>query len=302
MKTVFSLDDMIHDAGSVVTVGTFDGVHCGHRVILETVTGHALRNNGRSVVVTFDPHPRDVVGKGPVEFLGTLSERLERIAAQGIDTTLVVKFTREFSQQTAEEFYRHTLLDHIGVREVIVGHDHLFGKDRRSGIAEIEQIGKEADFTAITIPPVVIDGTVVSSSAIRRSLQGGDVASAARFLGYPYELSGAVVTGDARGKLLGFPTANIDPQPGKLVPANGVYKVRAGLGGSSFAGMMNIGTRPTFEDSGRKTLEVHILDFDRDIYGETVKIQFLRRIRPEQKFSSKAGLIAQLERDREMCR
>ena len=304
MLTTRALEEITPKQSTVVTVGTFDGVHVGHQSILRHVVERAKAIGGRSLVVTFDPHPREVVGRGPVEYLTTLQERLDRIREEGIEQTLVLSFTYEFSQQTAEQFYSGMLLPHIGIREVIVGHDHLFGKDRQAGFSEIERIGSASGFSAHLMPPVLIGGVAVSSSAIRSFLREGDVISAATFLGYPYSLSGIVAKGDGRGRTIGFPTANIEPAvQKKVVPGNGVYFVRVLLEGQQEPkyGMMNIGVRPTFGESALRTLEVHIFDFDAVIYGARIGVQFLRKIRGERKFSSVDELVAQLHRDREVC-
>lgn len=301
MRTSLDVDEIQFNKNSVVTVGTFDGVHLGHRSILMEVVEKAKLTSGRSMVVTFDPHPREVVGKGPVEYLSTLNERLRKIEQFGLDETLVIRFTYEFSRLGPREFYQF-LSSRVGLTEVIVGHDHVFGKDRTGGIEELVKIGSELGFSATRVPPVIIRDTVISSSVIRRNLETGDVVSAKEFLGEPYSIRGIVAEGDRRGQQLGFPTANIRfDEHKKLIPAMGVYVVAVLLSGKRWYGMMNIGVRPTFKDDQQLVLEVHIFDFNQNIYHKDIEIQFLKFIRPEKKFSSKDELVIQLQHDRKEC-
>ena len=291
-----------HEENSVVTIGTFDGVHLGHQAILREVTARARARGGRSVVVSFDPHPRDVVGRGPVRCLTTLDERLALIAGTGIDAAVVLEFTYEFSRQSPDDFYRRYVVEGTGVAEVVEGFDHMFGRDREAGVESLRELGRRYGFQTLTVPPVMIADEAVSSSSIREKILAGDVAGAAEFLGRPYAISGTVVRGDGRGKEIGFPTANVGPAPdNKVVPANGVYFVRVSLAGGEFPGMANIGVRPTFRDDARRTIEVHLFDRDGDLYGEPITVGFLRRLREERKFSSAQELVRQLKNDKEMC-
>ncbi len=302
MVVAHSLTDIRREPNSAVTVGSFDGVHLGHREILHDVVSRAVSMKGRSVVVTFDPHPREIVGRGPVQELTTLDERLVEFAAIGIDVTLIVKFTYDFSRQTPREFYQRYIIDGVGATEVVEGYDHMFGRDRQAGVTALIELGKEFGFTTTTVHPVMIDGEVVSSSKIRESLLHGDVVKAARFLGRPYRLTGHVVHGDGRGAQIGFPTANLQPlSQQKLVPADGVYFVSADLARQQFYGMMNIGTRPTFTTDTQRTVEVHLFNFEGAIYGDEVSVRFHHRLRAEKKFSSTDEFIAQLQHDRSTC-
>lgn len=287
---------------SVVTVGTFDGVHLGHQQIVRKLREHAHARGMRSVLVTFDPHPREVVGRGPVKLLTTIDERITLLDQLGIDVILILQFTFEFSRQSSREFYENYIVHSIGVEEVIVGHDHMFGRDREAGVEELRAMGQELGFGVYQEPPFSVDGEVVSSSKIRELLFRGDVRKSGDWLGRPYSIAGCVMKGDGRGASIGFPTANIQPQDEKkLIPAEGVYFVEIDYDGKNFFGMANIGIRPTFYEDGKKTIEVHIFDFHDTLYGKTIGLRFLQRLRAEQKFASQEELIAQLRRDQEQC-
>ncbi|MGA2623673.1 MAG: bifunctional riboflavin kinase/FAD synthetase [Bacteroidota bacterium] len=302
MNVVHSENDILRETESIVTIGTFDGMHLGHRAIIDEVLSRAKTHQGRSVVLTFTPHPREVVGRVPVKYLSNLEERLDILATMGIDVTLVLKFTYEFSRLSSREFYQRYVVQRVGVRQVVVGHDHMFGKDREAGVRELQQIGWDLGFTAVTVPPVVVNDEVVSSTAIREHLLRGEVDLSERLLGRPYALQGFVVKGDGRGVELGFPTANIEMDyPNKLLPASGVYLVRADLGPKRLHGMLNIGVRPTFETDHRQTVEVHLFDFHDEIYGERLNVSFIKRLRDEKKFSSRNDLTAQLRQDQREC-
>lgn len=302
MTIARSLADVPHQKNSVVTVGTFDGVHAGHRAIIGELTSRAAVSGSRSVVITFDPHPRTVVGKGVVDELTSLEERLELIAALGVDCTLVLEFTYEFSRQSPREFWSRCLINGTGVREAVIGYDHMFGRDREAGLRELRGLGSEFGFGIRVVDPVSIDGRIVSSSRIRELLTRGDVAAAAKCLERPYAVSGTVVKGDGRGKQIGFPTANIVPAPPrKLVPADGVYFVSADLGHERWYGMLNIGVRPTFVSEGKRTVEVHLFDFHGEASGRRITVHFYQRLRGEKKFASADDLIRQLNADRESC-
>ncbi len=302
MNVARSLADLPGGRPSVVTVGTFDGVHAGHRSILEQLVTHSREQGIRNVVVTFTPHPRTVVKRGPVALLTTLEERLALFAECGVENTLVIEFTFEFSRQSPEEFILNTIVP-IGTREMIIGYDHLFGRDREAGTHELRVMAHEHGIDAVVVDPVHIGGAVVSSSSIRRQLDAGDVAGARAALLRPYALTGQVVRGDGRGSTLGFHTANVAvADPEKLVPANGVYAVTASVRGKEMQGMMNIGFRPTFERNDARTLEVHLFDFSETLYGESITVRFYQRLRDERKFSSAEELVRQLRMDRDQAR
>jgi riboflavin kinase/FMN adenylyltransferase len=302
MIVVWSPAEVTRDEKSVVTVGTFDGVHLAHReIILETVR-RAQRIAGRSVVITFDPHPKEVVvsPRGPVKLLSTIEERIEEIGALGADLLVIVKFTFGFSRIRAEEFYREYVVRTTGVAEVIVGHDHMFGRDREAGLEDLTRIGLQSGFSVFAIPSFAVRGETVSSTRIREALRDGQIERATEFLGRPYAFTGNVVRGDGRGASLGFPTANVVPRSAaKVVPASGVYAVRARIGAQEFAGMMNIGRRPTVTSGVAETIEAHLFGVDRPLYGEEITLRVHHRLRDEQKFATVKDLVAQLKRDRE---
>jgi riboflavin kinase/FMN adenylyltransferase len=302
MRTARGLEQAGFDERSVVTIGTFDGMHLGHRAILSEVLGKRSSGGGRSVVVTFDPHPRSVVGGSPVALLTTLDERLGLLEGTGIDLALVLEFTYEFSRQSAAEFYERYILRGTGVREVVVGHDHMFGRDREASIATLRDMGRDKGFSVTTVGPVTSEGTRISSSAIRRLLSEAKVSEAAKLLGRPYSLGATVVRGDGRGATIGFPTANLLPLSAeKVLPADGVYLASAVIDGVASHGMVNVGTRPTFGEGGPRLVEAHLFGEQGDLYGRTVRVSFLRHIRGERKFSTVGELTAQLERDRDEC-
>jgi riboflavin kinase / FMN adenylyltransferase len=300
MKIVHSLAEAQFDRNSVVTVGTFDGVHLAHREIIREAMQRAKVREGRSVVITFDPHPKEVLGgrDQPVSMLSTVEEKLARLDALGVNLLLLIRFTYDFSRLTARDFYQRYVIEGIGVSEVVLGYDHMFGRDRGGGIEQLVRMGREFDFSVFAVHPVTVAGEVVSSSLVRKTLLSGEVERARLFLGYPYAVNGKVVKGDGRGRSLGYPTANIEPlSTRKIIPRNGVYLVALRLGSEAHYGMMNIGVRPTFTNGIQETIEVHIIDFAGDIYGRGVEVRFLSRIRDEQKFGSREELVAQLHRD-----
>jgi len=302
MIVVRTLEEITRDSNSVITIGTFDGVHLGHKLIFRRLLERATEYNARSIIVTFEPHPREVVGKGPVMLLNTLDERLELMKNIGVDLVYVIEFTFDFSRQTSREFYERYILHGTGVRSVIVGHDHMFGRDRKSNIDELRQMGKDSQFDVDVLEPVSSEGEIISSTKIRNLLSNGDVERAAKYLDRPYSIKGQVVEGDRRGKTLNFPTANIQPQSGsKVVPQNGVYFVSLEFDGNKFYGMLNIGIRPTFKPGGQRIIESNIFGVNEVLYGKEITVNFLRRIRSEIKFSSKEELVTQLHNDRDMC-
>lgn len=304
MKREFGLEKISRDSASVVTVGTFDGVHLGHQAILRYLHDRARVQQGSSVVVSFSPHPREVVHGEVVPLLTTIDERADIIERLEIDRFVVIPFTPEFSRLQAEEFVRDILVQRVGLREIVIGYDHAFGRDRRGDAHLLSKLGAEYDFSVDVIPPQVVQQHVVSSSEIREMLtRDGNVSLAAEMLGRRYSLHGKVVHGDRRGRRIGYPTANIEVEDRrKVVPAVGVYAVRAGVAGREemLDGMMNIGYRPTFGEN-RLTLEVHILDFEGDLYDQDLRVEFVARLRDERKFDSVEALVEQLSNDRARC-
>ncbi len=311
MKRQYGLDQIQRDTSSVITVGTFDGVHVGHRAIIRYLVRRAKDRDGTSVVLSFSPHPREVVHGEEVPLLMTIDERAEAMESLGIDRFIVIPFTDEFSRLQAEDFVQDVLVRRIGLQEIVIGYDHAFGRDRRGDASLLEQLGRQHGYTVDVIPAQVVEEHVVSSTEIREALtEQGDVRLAGELLGRPYSLSGQVVRGEGRGRRIGFPTANlVVNHPRKVVPANGVYAVLVQIvttqDGSRvperYDGMMNIGRRPTF--GGREaTLEVHLLEFEDDLYGQDLRIEFVERMRDERKFDSVEALVEQLSRDRARCK
>ena len=302
MIVIRSLQEIKYDVNSVITIGTFDGVHLGHQSIFRKLLDRAKECNCRSVIVTFEPHPREVVGKGPVMLLSTLDERIELMRDAKVDLVYVIEFTKDFSKQTSREFYEKYILKGIGLKSVVVGHDHMFGKDRKSNIDELRKMGNESHFDVDVVEPVSLEGDIISSTKIRNLLLQGNAERAAKFLNRPYIIKGIVVEGDRRGETLGFPTANIKPKSiTKLIPGNGVYFISADIDEQSYYGMLNIGVRPTFKTERKRIIEVNLFGVNETLYGKEILIHFLKRIRSEVKFSSKEELITQLHNDRNMC-
>jgi riboflavin kinase/FMN adenylyltransferase len=286
---------------SAVTIGTYDGVHLGHRAIISTLVSDAKARGLRSVVITFEPHPRIVLGKAngtPIFLLSTLDEKLRVLESLGVDCVIVIHFTKEFSETPAETFVEDVLVGKIGLAEIVIGYDHMFGKNRGGSFETLVRLAEKHHFTVRQIPEQKVDEHHLSSTAIRRFLESGEIENANKLLGAPYQLSAVVIEGDRRGRTIGFPTANLLPPPTKLIPKIGVYAVEVEVDEKRYRAMMNIGTRPTVQAKSALTLEVHLLDFNGDLYGKELTVRFLARLRDEQKFSSLDALKAQLERDK----
>ncbi len=275
------------------TIGFFDGVHLGHRCLLRQVCAVARERGLSSLVVTFDRHPRQVFGGYVPSLLTTTEEKLPLLRGAGVDEIRVLRFDLALSRLSAREFIRK-MRDEMGVRCLVMGYDHRFGHDGGSGL-DYSTIAKEEGVELLRARE--LDGLKASSSVVRRFLQAGDVEGASKVLGYGYRLGGRVVHGKGVGRQLGFPTANIEVPREKLVPACGVYAVRATLRDGSHSGMLNIGNRPTMQDGGAVSVEVHLLDFSGDLYGETLTVELFSRLRGERRFSDASALAAQLRAD-----
>ena len=305
MERCWSLDEVVRDDRSIVTVGTFDGVHVGHLSIFKFLVEQAERRDCKPVVVTFDPHPRRVVHEDPVPLLTTPGERAEVCAASGIQRFIVLPFDRDLASMGPSDFVTRILVERIGLRAIVVGYDHAFGRGRTGNHDLLTELGARHGFDVDVIPPAAVGDQVVSSSALRRLLaEAGDVKHAAHLLGRRYTLGGSVVSGAQRGRQLGFPTANVVPTDDrKLIPSIGVYAIRIQVDGEAqaFGGMMNIGRRPTFEETVVH-LEAHLFDFYGDLYGRQVRVEFVDRMRSERKFHTVDALIAQLREDEARCR
>jgi riboflavin kinase / FMN adenylyltransferase len=291
--------------GTVVTLGTFDGVHRGHQAVLAEVVRRARAKGLESLLVTFDPHPLEVVNPAAAPKLLTLrDEKRELLAGVGLDRVEWLPFTREVAQLDAAEFVRRLQADH-GLRELVCGYDHAFGRGRGGDVEVVRGLGAAGGFDVAVVDAVREDGQPISSTLIRAAVAHGDLDAAARGLGRRYGLLGRVVQGAGRGRTIGVPTINLaPPDPRKLLPPDGVYAawVTVGAGsGERFGGMMNQGPRPTFREAER-TLEIHLFDFAGDLYGETVWVEWVRRLRDVQAFPSREALVAQLERDRQAAR
>ena len=302
MDIIFQPSKIEYVKNSVVSVGTFDGVHLAHQQLLREVVERALARKGRSVVLTFDPHPKEVLTGQPMRLLTTIEERQQICEQLGIDVFYRIGFTYEFSRLSSREFYLQYVVQGCGVSEVVEGYDHHFGRDREGSVEELLKLGREFEFSVAALKPVYVDEEIVSSSQIRQHLLQGKVDRALRLLGRPYALSGTVVRGDARGRELGYPTANLQLTHHKLVPEDGIYFVQVDMGGPTRYGMVSIGVRPTFFDQGQRIVEVHLLDFEGDLYGQTLNVQFLGRLREERKFNSAQQLIDQMHRDEAQSR
>jgi len=285
--------------GTTVTVGSFDGVHLGHQAVLREIDRRARAAGRASVLVTFDPHPLEVVNPGAAPpLLTTGPERLEILALSPLEYVLLVRFDRYLASLTPEEFVLQVLLQRCAVRELVIGHDHGFGRGRSGDVDTLRRLGEAHGFEVDVVPPVDFAGQHVSSSRIRRAVAGGDLSTAAAMLGRRYGVVGRVGEGERRGRLLGVPTINLSElSPRKLLPPDGVYAVRVEWRGGSGGGMMNQGPRPTFQD-GRRVLEAHLFDFDGDLYGEWVRIEWIERLRDIERFGSVDQLKEQLKRDR----
>jgi len=305
MKREIGLEAITPDEHAVVTVGTFDGVHRGHQAILRYLTERARQQQGVSTVVSFDPHPREVVHGESVPLLSTIRERAALLEQHGLERFVVIPFTKTFAQLSPQAYVDEILLQRVGLKEIVIGYDHRFGKNREGDRELLERMGSAHGFSVDVIPPQEVDHDVVSSSKIRALLaDDGDVHRAAELLGRPYALHGTVQEGEKRGRKLGYPTANIGvSDPDKLIPRIGVYATRVQVGDTApiYGGMMNIGRRPTFDEMD-VTVEVHLLGFEGSIYGEMLHVEFLQRLRDEQKFDSVDALVAQLSRDEKHCR
>lgn len=302
MRIYQDLSEVSPNKNSVVTLGTFDGVHLGHRKIIDEVVKKAAVLGGRSFLITFYPHPRKIISRdNNIELLSTPSEKAKMAESLGIENMLIIKFNKEFSQLDPDKFIEKYIIDGIGAKEVVIGYDHHFGKGRGGNINSLEKKGKDSGFEVTVIPAYDIDGVAISSSKIRRAISEGDIKLANKYLGRFYSFSGKVIRGDKRGRELGFPTANLEVENNdKLLPAIGIYAVEFIVREQKHFGLLSVGKRPTFYTSGDIVPEVYIYDFDDDIYDEFVTVSIVERIRGEEKFSSADELIKQMNKDKKI--
>lgn len=305
MQVYRNLDAVPHGLPVSLTLGTFDGVHLGHRRIIERTVQTAAETRGRSLLLTFDPHPREVIGrKGePTYLLTTIDERLSLLDETGLDGCVVLPFTRDLSVLDATTFFHEYIVRRMHAAHVIVGVDHAFGKGREGNAEALRQLGASQGVDVAVVGELLMDGVKVSSSAIRKFLAEGSVRRAHAFLGRPYRLSGVVVRGEGLGGQLGFPTANVElSASNKLLPRNGVYIVRTEFDGVTREGIMNLGRRPTVSQQMHISMEVHIFTFSGDLYGMHMHIDLLERLRDEIRFDSAEQLTAQIQSDVEIAR
>lgn len=302
MKVYRSLQQLPVFNRAVLTIGTFDGVHLGHQQIIRQLLMEAEATGGESVLISFFPHPRKVVRPDQqIAELTSLDERIELLKRQGLDNLVVVPFNKAFSEQTAEEYIKDFLVDRFHPSLIIIGYDHKFGNNREGDYRLLEKMGEQYNYTVKEIPQQLINEVAVSSTKIRQALSNSDIETANQLLGYPYFFKGNVIEGNKLGRKLGYPTANLQIQdPDKLVPSNGVYAVEAQIEGESrmMKGMMNIGNRPTV-DGTRRSVEVHLFDFDEDIYNRHLKVHVRFHLRSEVKFEGLEKLVEQLHKDKE---
>lgn len=288
----------------VVSIGTFDGVHLGHRIILDRLNSEAQRLQGESLLITFWPHPRMVLQPDykDLRLLNTMDEKLALLEKSGLQNVLVIPFSKEFSRTSSHDFIRTTLVDEVKMKKIIIGYDHHFGRNREGSFEILQEYQPIFGFELEEITAQQVDAINVSSTKIRNALFEGDLERTQEFLGYSYFIHGTVVRGHSIGKTLGFPTANIKVDyPFKLIPKDGVYAVTVTVRQKVYKGMLNIGNRPTFEGTD-KSIEVHLFDFSEEIYADDVQVKFIQRLRDEQKFSGKEALIVQLKEDEALAR
>jgi riboflavin kinase / FMN adenylyltransferase len=284
----------------IVTIGTFDGVHLGHCKILHRIKQKAKAAGGQSVVITFNPHPRQVLFPFDenLKLLTTQEEKIEYLEKNGIDVVIILPFTKEFSRMTATEFIRDILVNEIGVKELVIGYDHHFGRNREGSIASLREMAGTFGFLVEEIPAELIDEVTVSSTKIRNAIMDGEMVNANTFLGYEFKFSGKVVEGKKLGRTLGFATANLEiKEKFKILPKIGVYAVRVVCNFKTHLGVMNIGYRPTVENSEQLKIEVHVLDFEENIYGQMLEVIVIGKLRDEQKFDGLDQLKAQIGKD-----
>ncbi len=304
MKVIRNIREIEYDKRTAVSVGTFDGVHSGHRKIIDKLNSVRDSKGLRSVLITFDPHPQIVLKNRAkdIRILSTLEEKLEIFSQLNIDITYVINFTKDFANTTADDFYKNYLIDKIGLNDLVLGYDHMFGKNREGNYDTLKELSAKYEFTVDRVDEYKPDDFHISSSVLRELLSAdGNVKKAAIILGRNYSIEGTVVEGKKLGRELGYPTANIKiPDEFKLIPAIGIYAVEVILNGNTYTGMMSIGRNPTVTDDKSIKLEANIFDFNDDIYGEKIKIGFIDRIREEIKFENIDKLRSQLHSDKKI--
>ncbi len=287
---------------AVLTIGSFDGVHKGHVKVIERLKKLAEEKGGESVIFTFFPHPRLVLypEEGNLRLLTTLEEKIQLFEEAGLDHLIIFPFTKEFSKLTYDDFVKKVLIDQLKIKYLVVGHDHKFGKNREGGYEMLIRLSKSLNFQLEQIDVLLADDIEISSTKIRDALQEGNVTKANKYLGYPFTLHGTVVEGQKLGRKIQFPTANVEASdPNKIIPGHGVYAVWVKHAGATYGGMLNIGTRPTVnKNADQRSIEVHIFDFEQDIYNDEIELKFVAKVREEKKFDSVEELTEQLHQDK----
>ncbi len=299
MKIYKDIKKFIRVDNPVVTVGGFDGLHLGHRKIIDRLIKEAKKQKGESVLVTFNPHPRLVLfpGEKDLKLLNTIEEKIKLLENSGIDNLIIIPFTKEFSRLTSEDFVKDILVKKIGVKKLIAGYNHHIGRDKKGDFSSLVELSRKYNFDIEKVSFYKPEEKPVSSTVIRKALFRGDIEKANKMLGYKYPITGKVVRGNGRGKKIGFPTANVETENEyKLIPFDGAYAVEIELNGKIYKGMCNIGIKPTFKDN-KRTVEVNIFDFNKEIYGELLTIYFVSFIRKEKKFKNPDLLREQLKTD-----
>lgn len=303
MKTIHGIENFPASEGSIVTIGTFDGVHLGHQQILKQLIDTSQQSKLKSVLLTFFPHPRMVLQPDiSMRLIQTIEEREKALRKTGLDYLVIHPFSEKFSRLSADDYVKQILVEKLNVRKVVVGYDHRFGRNRTASLEDMYNYADIHDFEVIEIDAKKIKSTAVSSTKIRKAIDQGDIALANSYLGDPFTLEGVVVHGDKRGRELSYPTANIELQnKHKIIPKQGVYLIQSDIDNQVVYGMMNIGTKPTF-DTTNPSIEVHFFDWNGDLYDQTLQVKLLKWIREEQKFGSVEELQAQIHADERYCR
>jgi riboflavin kinase / FMN adenylyltransferase len=306
MQIYNGFDNINIAKGTVVTVGTFDGVHLGHQTIIDTLLAAANQYNLIPVILTIDPHPQIVLnkaGKPPLHLLTSINERLKLFERFGVENALIIPFSKEFAKTTPEYFIKEYLVKRLNVKHILLGYDHLFGRNREGNFDLLTELSNEFGFMLSKVDPLLVRSEAISSTLIRKYIASAEIEQANKMLGYDYLLEGVVVHGQGRARSLGWPTANLErPDIHKLLPANGVYSVSSLFDGKRVFGMANIGFRPTLTDDNVPTLEVNYFDIDKDMYGDTLTVEFHKYLRQEIKFSNLDDLIARIAEDEVICR
>lgn len=303
MKIFDHIDTCKNLKNPILTLGMFDGIHIGHQAIIGQLNEIAKEVSGKSVLLTFEPHPRVVLGKGAddLQLLTTLDEKIDLLEKSGLDNLILHPFTKEFSELSAEDFVKELLVNGIGIHTILIGYNHHFGKDRQGNFEQLKNLSDKFGFDCIKMEEVKSKDQKISSTQIRNALLEGKVEFAREGLGRNYSLTGKVVHGDKIGRTLGFPTANLEIEKHKLIPGNGVYVVKVQIESEVFKGLLSIGTRPTVTNSQEKRVEVFILDFDGMIYDEKISVEMIHKIRDDQKFESIEELVLQMNADKKFA-